>query len=102
MKITAKWLKSKNACTSDSDNQIAEKELNIKTIERDIDRTELYISDEIFLCGSAMEIVSVLNVDGICVNNNIPGKITEVINETYFKIIRGERKKYINCLTPIY
>ena len=82
--------------------KIAEKELNIKTIERDIDRTELYISDEIFLCGSAMEVVSVLNVDGISVDNGIPGRITEAIKETYFKIVRGEMEKYINWLTPIY
>jgi len=82
--------------------KIAEKELNIKTIERDIDRTELYISDEIFLCGSAMEVVSVLNVDGIFINKNIPGKITEKIKEMYFKIVRGEMEKYINWLTPIY
>jgi branched-chain amino acid aminotransferase len=82
--------------------KIAEKELNIKTIERNIDRTELYISDEIFLCGSAMEVVSVLNVDGIFINNNIPGKITETIKETYFKIVRGVMEKYINWLTPIY
>jgi len=49
-----------------------------------------------------MEVVSVLNVDGICVDNGIPGRITEAIKETYFKIVRGEMEEYINWLTPIY
>lgn len=41
--------------TRDTIIEIAKNVLNIKTIERDIDRTELYICDEAFLCGSAME-----------------------------------------------
>jgi branched-chain amino acid aminotransferase len=82
--------------------EIAENELNIKTKERDIERTELYISDEIFLCGSAMEVVSVTNVDGICIDNGIPGRITEAIKETYLKVVRGEIEEYTSWLTPIY
>lgn len=82
--------------------ELAEKELNITVIERDIDRTELYIADEVFFCGSAMEVVSVLNVDGVKVNEGLPGEITEKIKDTYFKVVMGEIDVYRDWLTPVY
>lgn len=82
--------------------ELAEKYLNIKTIERDIDRTELYICDEAFMCGSAIEVVSVLSVDGISVGDGKPGKFTNKLRETYLMAVRGQIKDYKKWLTPIY
>ncbi len=97
--VTASILES---ITRDTIIELAKKELKIKVIERDIDRTELYICDEAFLCGSAMEIVPVLNIDGIAVGNGEPGDITETIKEMYLKVVHGEVKEYFYWLTPIY
>jgi branched-chain amino acid aminotransferase len=82
--------------------ELAKNILDLETIERDIDRTELYIADEIFLCGSAMEVVPVLNVDGISVGNEESGNITALIKETYLKAVSGQIEQYLNWLTPIY
>lgn len=97
--ITASVLES---ITRSTIIDVAKNVLNIETVVRDIDRTELYIADEIFLCGSAMEIVPVLNVDGIVVDTGNPGKITQSIYGTYLDVVRGKVKDYEKWLTPIY
>lgn len=97
--VTASVLES---ITRNTIIELARNVLNIEAVERDIDRTELYISDEIFLCGSAIEVVSVLSVDGISVGNETPGSITEKIKEIYLKVVSGEVEKYFDWLTPIY
>ncbi|MEW5785230.1 MAG: branched-chain amino acid transaminase [Bacillota bacterium] len=82
--------------------EIAEKEFNLKVSEREVERTELYIADEIFLCGTAMEIVSVLSVDKLEINQGNPGITTTKLRNKYFEIVRGTNRRYINWLTPIY
>jgi len=82
--------------------ELAENELKLKVIERDIDRTELYIADESFLCGTAMEIVSILSVDRFELNQGKPGLITEKLRQIFFDIARGKNKRYLDWLTPIY
>jgi branched-chain amino acid aminotransferase len=97
--VTASVLES---ITRDTIIELAKNVLNIKTVERDIDRTELYICDEAFLCGSAMEVVPVLNVDGISVGEGKPGKITQAIHDTYLDAVAGKISGYEEWLTPIY
>ncbi|MDN7226405.1 branched-chain amino acid transaminase [Planococcus liqunii] len=82
--------------------ELARNDLNIKVVERDIDRTELYMCDEAFLCGSAMEVTPVLSVDKISIGNELPGSITEAIKEIYLKVVSGEIEAYSKWLTPIY
>lgn len=81
---------------------IAESDLNIRVIERDIDRTELYVCEEAFLCGTAMEITPILTIDRYAVGTKSQGKFTEQIREFYFKMVRGNLKNYNQFLTPIY
>jgi branched-chain amino acid aminotransferase len=82
--------------------QIAGNVLKIPTIERDIDRTELYICDEAFLCGSAMEITQVINIDGYCVGDGNCGEVTKSLFRAYYDVITGNNINYIDWLTPIY
>lgn len=82
--------------------ELARNVLNIETVERDIDRTELYICDEAFLCGSAMEVVPVLNVDGIPVGEGNPRMLTKSIHDIYLDAVAGNVKGYEKWLTPIY
>lgn len=81
---------------------IAHDILKIPVEERSIDRTELYMCDEAFLCGSAMEITPVLSVDKYVIRNGKQGKITKEIHGEYLEIVTGEREEYQNWLTPIY
>lgn len=73
-----------------------------KVTERTIDRTELYICDEAFLCGSAMEITPVLSIDKYEINNCEIGTITSDIHLRYLDVVSGINKDYMSWLTPIY
>jgi len=88
--------------TRDSVIKIAEKILNVKVVERSIDRTELYACDEAFLCGSAMEVTPVVSVDKYLVNNGEAGKITEQIHKKYLEIASGENHLFADWPTAIY
>lgn len=87
--------------TRDTIIKIAKEEFNLSVIEREIDRTELYISDEAFLCGTAMELMTIREIDGFLISEE-EGNITKKLREMYFSIVRGENKKYNEWLTPIY
>lgn len=97
--ITASILES---ITRQTVIELAKTLLNLEVIERDLDRTELYISDEIFLCGSAIEVMPVLNVDGINIKTGAPGEISIKIKEMYLKVACGKVEKYSKWLTPVY
>ena len=88
--------------TRDTIIRIAAELLGIETQERDIDRTELYICDEAFLCGSAMEITHITNIDGLAVGDGKLGKITQDLSNIYHQIITGQLSPYKEWLTPIY
>lgn len=82
--------------------ELAKEMLCIETVERDIDRTELYICDEAFLCGSAVEVAPVINIDGYVVGTGEVGDITKKIHNTYIAVVSGQLNKYTNWLTKIY
>lgn len=78
--------------------RLAEK-LDIKVVERSIDRTELYTCDEAFLCGSAMELTPVLGVDKYVVGSGGVGLITSKLHQAYLEAVRGMYREWV---TPIY
>lgn len=82
--------------------QIARDELGLSVVERDIDRTELYIADEVFMCGSAVELLPVLSIDRLDVGNGQKGEITKRIEQAYFDVITGKKDKNSAWLTPVY
>jgi branched-chain amino acid aminotransferase len=79
------------------------KELAVTPVEREIDRTELYVSDEAFLCGSGWEITPILSVDRLPLGDGRqPGPVTRAIQDCYLAVVRGERPAYRAWLTPVY
>ncbi|MFC1483243.1 branched-chain amino acid transaminase [Candidatus Margulisiibacteriota bacterium] len=80
---------------------LAKKELGIEVIERQVDRSELYVSDEIFFTGTGAQISPIIEVEGIKVGDGKPGKITKDLQKIYFKAVKGEDKKYADWLTPV-
>ena len=68
---------------------------------RRITREEVYVADEVFLTGTAAEITPVKNVDARIIGEGSRGKITEVIQSTYFDIVFGRNEKYKHYLTYI-
>jgi len=70
--------------------------------ERTIDRTEVYLADEAFLCGSAMEISPIYSIDRYPIGNGECGEITGKIHALYLKAVTGKRQNHLDWLTPIY
>jgi branched-chain amino acid aminotransferase len=97
--VTASILES---ITRETIIQIAREELELDVEERDIDRSELYIADEIFLCGTAMEVVPIITIDRLKVGDGVKGKLTSLVEDCYFQIVRGNNPKYKHWLTPMY
>tara|TARA_B110001469_G_C9647851_1_gene328616 strand:- start:1181 stop:2179 length:999 start_codon:yes stop_codon:yes gene_type:complete len=81
---------------------IAKSELKLEVIERDIEKSELLIADEIFMCGTAVEVVPVFSVDRIMVGSGLKGTVTKDVECLYLKIVRGEIEEYKKWLTPVY
>jgi branched-chain amino acid aminotransferase len=88
--------------TRDTIIQLAQKELGIQVRERQIDRTELYNADEIFLCGTGAQIAPVIEVDHNPVSTGNIGEISQKLQDLYFDIVRGKNKKYKEWCTPVY
>jgi branched-chain amino acid aminotransferase len=63
--------------------------LDIPVIERDIDRTELYIADELFFLGTGWEILPILEIDGMKVGDGAMGRRTRMIDRAYHDAVRG-------------
>lgn len=88
--------------TRDTIIQLAQKELGIQVRERQIDRTELYNADEIFLCGTGAQIAPVIEVDHNPVGTGNIGEISQKLQDLYFDIVRGKNKKYKEWCTSVY
>jgi branched-chain amino acid aminotransferase len=82
--------------------ELAEKELGIPTIQRSIDRGELYTADECFLTGTAAHVTPVYEIDQRTVADGEIGPITAKIQDIYAKVIRGNHPKYMHWCTPVY
>ena len=80
---------------------LAANELGIETIERTIDRTELYIADEVFMTGTAAHVTPVVEVDRRSINGGVPGPITKQLVESYSNVIRGKNKNYEDWCLPV-
>ncbi len=87
--------------TRDSVIKIA-KDLDIEITERDITRSELAMSDEIFLTGTAAEITPIISLDGKKIGNGKSGDITKKMMEEYTDIVMDKNNDYVHWLTPVY
>lgn len=76
------------------------RELGYDVVERPISRTELYLADEIFLTGTAAEIIAITKIDGNIVGNGREGTMTRSIRENYERIVIGNSEKFMGWLTP--
>lgn len=82
--------------------ELAEEELKLHVVERPVDRTEVYLCDELFLTGTAAQITAVTRVDYRTVGSGKMGPITAQLYHLYQDILRGRVSKYLRWLTPVY
>jgi branched-chain amino acid aminotransferase len=69
---------------------------------RSIDRTELYVADELFLCGTGAQLSPVTSVDHRKVGTGGLGPITQQLSRIYFDAVRGKSDRYKGWVTPVY
>jgi len=90
-----------NGITRDSIIKIA-RNLDIDIIETEIARSELTISDEVFLTGTAAEITPIISIDGKKIGDGKPGDITKKMMDKYTGIVMNKNKDYSHWLTAVY
>src|SRR5438876_2071685 len=89
--------------TRDTIMELATRELGRITRERAIDRTELYVADEIFLCGTGAQIAPVTNIDYRPIGNGEVGSITSTLQKLYHDVVRCHLQDYrTQWCTPVY
>ncbi len=81
---------------------LAQDELGICTIERSIDRSEVYVCDEAFLTGTGVQLAAITQVDHRPIGTGTIGPVVSRLRELYFGVVRGKNPKYRHWCTPVY
>jgi len=76
--------------------------IGLDVVERDIARTELYVADEAFFCGSGYEITPILSVDRFPLGDGKIGPVTQRLLNTYMGVVRGTDQRFPEWRTPVY
>jgi branched-chain amino acid aminotransferase len=82
--------------------ELCRQELNIPVVERSIDRTEVYLADELFLTGTAAQITAATQVDHRPIGSGVMGPIATRLRETFAEVVHGRHPRYRHWITPVY
>ena len=82
--------------------ELLENELSVPVVERDVERTELYIADEVFICGTAVEVQAVGSVDKYQVGDGETGPVVARLRELFQQAVRRDNPAHAGWLTPVY
>jgi branched-chain amino acid aminotransferase len=82
--------------------QLLRDELGVEVVERDIDRTEVYLADEVFLCGTGVQIAAVTRVEHRQIGTGQMGDLTVQLRDLYHDVVNGRVAKYREWLSPVY
>ena len=88
--------------TRDVVRQLLQDELGIPVIERDVDRTELYIADEVFICGTGAELQAVGSIDGYKIGDGSIGPVVSRLERLFHDVVRGNDSRYPEWRTGVY
>jgi branched-chain amino acid aminotransferase len=77
-------------------------ELGVEVIERSIDRSELYVADELWFCGTGVQIAAICHIDHRAVGTGKMGPLVSDLRELYFDVVRGRVPKYRHWNTPVF
>ena len=82
--------------------KLAKNELGIETIERPVDRSELYTADECFFTGTAANVTPIAEIDRRKIGSGEIGETTRQLQQLYSDVIQGNNPKYLDWCTPVY
>jgi branched-chain amino acid aminotransferase len=77
-------------------------ELGLSVVERPVDRTEITLADEAFLCGTGVQIAAVTRVDHRPIGAGKMGPVVSDLRKLFFEVVRGRRDKYRHWCAPVY
>lgn len=77
-------------------------EMGLTVVERDIDRTEVYLADEAFFAGTGVQIAAITMIDHRPIGTGKMGPVVGALRDLYFSIITGRNEKYRHWCTPVY
>ena len=82
--------------------QIAREKLGIDTESRSVGRTELYVADEVFFCGTGAQVAPVTYIDRRPVADGNPGPVTQKLQKVYFDVVQCRAPEYRSWCTSVY
>jgi branched-chain amino acid aminotransferase len=82
--------------------ELATQELGLPVVERQIDRTEVYLCDELFMTGTAAQVTAVTQVDYRPVGSGVMGPVAARLRELYDQVVRGQLPRYRHWNVPVY
>jgi len=82
--------------------ELAREEMGLRTIERNIDRSEIYICEEAFLVGTGVQIAAITRIEHRPIDSGTIGPIVTRLRQLYFDVVRGKMQKYERWCTPVY
>lgn len=82
--------------------ELAKNEFGIETVERQIDRTELYVADEAFFCGTGAQVSPITKIDHRDVGAGKIGPISKKLQDLYFDVVKGKKAKYKSWCAPVF
>jgi branched-chain amino acid aminotransferase len=82
-------------------SELAQKHLGMRTVHRTVARSELYVADEVMLCGTGAQIAPVTSVDRHPVGNGEVGPVVGRLQQLYMDAVHGRDPEYLHWLTPV-
>ena len=77
-------------------------EMKMEVVERSVDRTELFLADEVFFTGTGVQVIAVTRIDHRPIGTGKMGQVVRQIRELYFNIVRGRVVRYRSHCVPVY
>jgi branched-chain amino acid aminotransferase len=87
--------------TRDTLLTLARRELGLPVVERRVDRTELYVADECFFCGTGAEVTPIVEIDRRPVGSGAVGPVTAKIRALYGDVVHGRHPGYADWRYPV-
>jgi branched-chain amino acid aminotransferase len=88
--------------TRDAIMTLAREELGMQTVERPIDRSEIYVCDEAFFTGTGVQVAAITQVEHRPVGTGTLGPVVNRLRQVYFDAVRGRNPKYRSWCTSVY
>ncbi len=82
--------------------ELARDRLGISVEEREIDRSELYMANEAFFCGTGVQMAAVKSIDHRVIGDGKMGPVTRQLGDLFYRVLTGEEAEYRHWITAVY